>query len=109
MKTEPTLQRLFRGLGDVFYFLTPLAASLGLCVLLAVMLGLGELGIAAFDRSESTQKQSGLKLFPTDTVLEVEITVDEEEWNTIRNQSRNLFEALEAKRKDGPVKGLTLG
>ena len=105
MKTEPTLQRLFRGLGDVFYFLTPLAASLGLCVLLVVMLGLGELGIAAFDRSESTQKQSGLKLFPTDTVLEVEITVDEEEWNTIRNQSRNLFEALEAKRKDGPVKG----
>jgi ankyrin repeat protein len=105
MKTESTLKRLSRGLGNVFYFLAPLAAAIGLCILLAGGLGLCVAGMTGLGESGSGQQQSELNLFPTGKVLEVEITVDEEDWDTIRHQSRNLFEALEAKRKDGPVKG----
>ena len=102
---HPTAKWLMRGLGDVFYFLAPLAASFGLCILLVGVLGLCVLGMTGLGKSGVGQKQSRLNLFPTGKVLEVEITVDEKDWDTIRHQSRNLFEALEAKRKDGPVKG----
>ncbi len=44
-------------------------------------------------------------LFPTDRVLDVRITVDEEDWDKIRFQSRNIFTALQEKRKHEPIDG----
>ena len=35
----------------------------------------------------------------------VQITVAEADWETIRNQTRNLFEALSEKRKEAPIAG----
>ena len=40
-------------------------------------------------------------VFPTDRVLDVQITIDEKDWDTIRYQSRNFFEALQESRKYG--------
>lgn len=45
------------------------------------------------------------QIFPTDRVLDVRITVADEDWDTIRKQSRNLFEVLQEKRKLGPIEG----
>ena len=42
-------------------------------------------------------------LFPEDRVLDVNIEVPEKDWDTIRNQSRNFVEALQAKRREGPI------
>ncbi|MCH2580737.1 MAG: hypothetical protein MK133_06000, partial [Planctomycetes bacterium] len=44
-------------------------------------------------------------IFPTDKVLDVQITVPAEDWDTIRSQSRNFFEALNAKRQFGHIPG----
>ena len=44
-------------------------------------------------------------LFPTDRMLDVQITVDEKAWDKIRNQSRNFVSALHEKRKAAPIKG----
>ena len=44
-------------------------------------------------------------IFPRDRVLEVDITLADKDWDTLRYQSRNFFEALQSKRKfedDGP-------
>jgi spore coat protein CotH/ankyrin repeat protein len=41
-------------------------------------------------------------IFPTDRVLDVQITVAEEDWDTIRRQSRNFFTALAETRKQEP-------
>ena len=42
-------------------------------------------------------------IFPADRVLDVQITVDPKDWDTIRYQSRNFFEALQENRKYGPT------
>jgi len=42
-------------------------------------------------------------IFPTDRVLDVQITVDEEDWDTIRYQSRNFVSALHESRKVKPM------
>ena len=42
-------------------------------------------------------------LFPEDRVLEVNIEVPQKDWDTIRHQSRNFVEALQAKRREGPI------
>ncbi len=42
-------------------------------------------------------------LFPTDRVLDVRITVAEDDWDTIRHQSRTFQTALHADRKYGPL------
>ncbi|MAP86232.1 hypothetical protein CMK16_02470 [Candidatus Poribacteria bacterium] len=42
-------------------------------------------------------------VFPTDRVLDVQITIDERDWDTIRYQSLNFFEALQESRKYGPT------
>ena len=42
-------------------------------------------------------------LFPVDRVLDVEITLAEQDWDTIRRQSRNLFEVLHEKRRFEPI------
>ena len=41
-------------------------------------------------------------IFPTDRVLDVQITVTDEDWNTIRYQSRDFFSALHESRKIAP-------
>ena len=40
-----------------------------------------------------------VELFPTDRVMDVQITVDDKDWNKIRFQTRNIFEVLQTKRK----------
>jgi ankyrin repeat protein len=44
-------------------------------------------------------------LFPRDHVLDVQITVSDEDWNTIRFQSRNIMTALSPKRQFEPIDG----
>ena len=44
-------------------------------------------------------------IFPTDRVLDVQITVADEDWDTIRYQSRNFFSALHESRKIAPPEG----
>lgn len=42
-------------------------------------------------------------IFPTDRVIDVQITVSPQDWNTIRYQSRNFMTALNEKRQFGPI------
>ncbi len=42
-------------------------------------------------------------LFPADRVLDVQITLDESDWDKIRQQSRSLFEVLNERRKHAPI------
>ena len=42
-------------------------------------------------------------IFPTDRVIDVQITVSEKDWNTIRYQSRDFMTALNEKRQFGPL------
>ena len=43
-------------------------------------------------------------LFRTDRVVKVEINVETDDWDTLRSQSREFFEALGPERRLGPVK-----
>ena len=52
----------------------------------------------------STAKELTLDdIFPTDRVIDVQITVSQRDWNTIRYQSRNFVSALNEKRQFGPL------
>ena len=42
-------------------------------------------------------------IFPTDRVLDVQITIAEEDWDTIRHQSRTFGSALDVRRKTEPI------
>ena len=42
-------------------------------------------------------------IFPTDRVIDVQITVSQRDWNTIRYQSRDFVSALNEKRQFGPL------
>ncbi len=42
-------------------------------------------------------------IFPTDRVIDVQITVSERDWNTIRYQSRNFMSALNESRQFKPI------
>ena len=42
-------------------------------------------------------------IFPTDRVIDVQITVSQRDWDTIRYQSRNFMSALNEKRQFGPL------
>ena len=42
-------------------------------------------------------------IFPADRVLDVQITLAEEDWDTIRHQSRNFASALDVRRKTEPI------
>ena len=76
---ESILTRLYRGLGNGFYFLFPLVLVAGICLL----------GISVLDKQVEIEQQAELNLFPTDKVLEVEITIEDDVWNKIRHQSHN--------------------
>ena len=95
---QTRLTRAARLLGNVFHFIVPLCLVLGLCMLAL-------LAIAALDKQQQVTEQAAVNLFPTASVLDVQITVEEQDWDTIRYQSRNLFTALQEQRKYGPVKG----
>ncbi len=76
---------------NLLHFIVPLAVVSGLCVAAVI-------GIAVINDS------TAVDLFPSDRVLDVQITVAEEDWNRIRVQSRNFLEALQESRKFKPVK-----
>ena len=76
---ESILTRLSHGLGNGVYFLFPLVLVSGICLL----------GVSALDKQEEIEQQAELDLFPTDKVLEVEITIGDDAWNNVRHQSRN--------------------
>ena len=42
-------------------------------------------------------------IFPTDRVIDVQITVSQRDWDTIRYQSRDFMSALNEKRQFGPI------
>ena len=73
---------------------------------------LGEIGsvdavsapIQASKKSNSASKKLTVDdIFPTDWVLDVQITLDPKDWDTIRYQSRNFFEALQESRQYAPL------
>jgi len=76
---ESNLTRLYCGLVNGFYFLFPLILVVGICLL----------GVSALKKHEAIEQKTELNLFPTDKVLEVEITIEENSWNKTRHQSRN--------------------
>ena len=43
-------------------------------------------------------------LFPTDRVMDIQIFVDQRDWDEIRHQSRDFRSALHESRKQGPIK-----
>jgi hypothetical protein len=51
----------------------------------------------------AAQTQSLESLFPRDRIIEVAITIDEDDWDTIRQQSRGFFDVLHPSRQFGPV------
>ena len=59
------------------------------------------LGIAA--HNSSAKKLTLDDIFPTDRVIDVQITVSQRDWNTIRYQSRDFMSALNEKRQFGPL------
>ncbi|GIT31564.1 MAG: hypothetical protein Ct9H300mP1_36100 [Planctomycetaceae bacterium] len=79
---------------SLLHFLVPLAAVSGICIAAVI-------GIAAI------KDVTTFELFPTDRVLDVQITVAEKDWNKIRFQSRNFFEALQEKRSTSQLNRLT--
>jgi len=73
---------------------------------------LGEIGsvdVAPTPIQASKKSNSGSKkltaddIFPADWVLDVQITLDPKDWDTIRYQSRNFFEALQESRQYAPL------
>ena len=57
-------------------------------------------GIAAYSSAKELTLDD---IFPTDQVIDVQITVSEKDWNTIRYQSRDFVSALNEKRQFGPL------
>ena len=54
--------------------------------------------------SHSNAKELTLDdIFPTDRVIDVQITVSQRDWDTIRYQSRDFMSALNEKRQFGPI------
>ena len=60
--------------------------------------------IQASKKSNSgSKKLTADDIFPADWVLDVQITLDPKDWDTIRYQSRNFFEALQESRQYAPL------
>ena len=57
-------------------------------------------GIAAHSNAKELTLDD---IFPTDRVVDVQITVSEQDWNTIRYQSRNFMSALNESRQFAPI------
>ncbi len=66
----------------------------------------GLIALMFFTAASAADKQLTLdELFPTDRVLDVQITVAEKDWDRIRRQSRDFVSALHEKRKTEPIDG----
>ena len=75
------------------------------CLAVVVTAGLFLAGTTPAQSGAGTNKRLTLDdIFPVDRVVDVRITVDKDDWNTIRRQSRNFFSALGAARQDAPPK-----
>jgi len=59
----------------------------------------------AGSRSQKAKTLTPEDLFPKKRILDVQITLRDEDWDTIRRQSRNFFSALQSRRKYEPVDG----
>jgi spore coat protein CotH len=60
---------------------------------------------AASDKSATSAELTLDELFPRDRVLDVQITVEKKDWDTIRLQSRNIRTALSPERQFAPIDG----
>ena len=58
--------------------------------------------LGAAIHSSSAQELTLDDIFPTDRVLDIQITVAEEDWNTIRHQTRHFAEVLHESRQFKP-------
>lgn len=67
-------------------------------ICLATLLSLG-----AAIHSSSAKELTLDDIFPTDRVIDVQITVSQRDWDTIRYQSRDFVSALNEKRQFGPL------
>jgi len=61
--------------------------------------------VAATHRTAAFEELTLDDIFPRDRVLDVQITVAEKDWDTIRFQSRNIMTALQEQRKYEPIDG----
>jgi len=97
---------------NLLYYLVPLGVVAGLCVYAINSINdLPKLDPQAADPAaqsvpavpEPIVPKIDIDLFPTDHVMDVQLTVADEDWNKIRFQTRNFFEALQTKRKQEPI------
>jgi ankyrin repeat protein/spore coat protein CotH len=92
---------------NLIYYLLPLAAVCGLCLA-------GVIAVTSYFDTQQVEPTAPevvarpepvepvtpqVELFPTDRVMDVQISVEDKDWNKIRFQTRNLFEVLQTKRK----------
>jgi|GEM_PF-366156 len=66
---------------------------------ISLLMGLIGLMVGAISAQDSSKKLNVDDIFPADRVLDVQITLDPKDWDTIRFQSRDFFEALNARRQ----------
>ena len=59
--------------------------------------------VSVYAEDEKDKKLTVDDIFPSDRVLDVQITVDPKDWDTIRYKSRNFSEALQESRQYAPV------
>jgi len=96
---------------NVLYYVLPLAVVSGLCVagVIAVTSYYGERQaeptppVVAPEPKPAEPVTPQVELFPSDRVMDVQISVKEKDWNKIRFQTRNFLEALQTKRKQEAI------
>ena len=95
---------------NLLYYLVPLVVVSGLCIGGYFLVNsVGDTPVSESPTPEVTATTPPVdppdpptpqvELFPTDRVMDVQITVDDKDWNKIRFQTRNIFEVLQTKRK----------
>ena len=76
-----------------------LKINIGLVALLSLLMDLNIVSAKIFNADD---------IFPVDRVLNVQITVDPNDWATICSQVRDFNTVLTLKRKDGPPQKILL-
>ena len=71
--------------------------------LVVALLVLVVLIVSVYAEDEKDKKLTVDDIFPPNRVLDVQITVDPKDWDTIRYKSRNFSEALQESRQYAPV------
>ncbi len=92
---------------NILYYVLPLAAVGGLCiagtVAFTAYFGTPQIEPTAPALARETKPLEPVtpqvELFPSDRVMDVQISVEDKDWNKIRFQTLNLFEVLQTKRK----------